>query len=128
MARKDTLQSKLLTGQSLAATFTGPVTVIKNTDSISYQINVTTTNSIGTFKVQVSDDYTQYAPSEAVTISGNWADLPLGGDALSINAANDVLSVELRSLSFQAIRIVYTSGTAGTGTCDLWISTKQLGG
>lgn len=127
MARKDTLQAKISTAQSLSATFTSPVTLIKNTDNVSYQINATTADAVGTFKVQGSDDYRAEEPMNAVLSSGSWADIPLGGDALSLASANDTLIISMNQLPFQAVRIVYTR-SSGTGSCDIWISTKQLGG
>lgn len=129
MARKDTIQHKLnSTPQSLAASFLSPVTFIQHLDNCSYQINITTTNSIGTFKVQGSNDYTPNVVGNTVASSGTWVDLPLGGGTPNANAANDNIMIDLNQLPFNAIRLSYTAGTAGTGTCDMWLVCKQVGG
>lgn len=132
MARKNTLQYQLLTTQSLSANFTSPVTSITYLDNLSYQINVTTTNSTGTFTIQGSTDYEISLPTSTVINPGNWCDLPLASTAgvasPTVAAANDVIIVDMNQLPFVAIRIKYTSGTAGTGTVDIWISAKQIGG
>lgn len=127
MARKDVLVSRIAAAQSLAASFTSPVTVIKYLDNIAYQINVTTTNSQGTFTVQGSLDYAVDGPSGTVTNAGNWIDLNLGSSP-TVSAANTNIIINLNQLPFAAIRLVYTSAVAGTGACDILIAGKQLGG
>lgn len=128
MSKKATLQEQLLRSQSLSATFISPVTFVRSGDNISYQINITTTNSVGTFSVQVSDDYRIYEPTNAVSSAGNWVDLTLGGGTPFASSANDLINISLNQLPAGAIRIKYTSVTPGTGTCDLFITTKRLGG
>lgn len=126
MARKNTLKYPILIAQSLTASFISPVTFIRNTDNVSYQINVMTTDSVGNFQVQVSDDY---ALNEAniVTNPGNWVTLTLSGTP-TVNASNDFIGISLNQLPYDAIRLLYTSITPGTGTCDVVITSKQLGG
>lgn len=128
MARKDTLRTQILSAQSLAATFTSPITMIRNLDNCAYQINITTSNSTGTFSVQVSDDYSPDAPASAPANTGNWVDLTLGGGTPTVAAANDTIMINLNQLPFNAMRIKYTAGTAGTGHCDVWLVCKQVGG
>lgn len=127
MARKDVVLTTLAPAQSLAANFTGPVTVIRYLDNIAYQINVTTSNSTGTFKVQGSLDYTINEPTNKVTNTGNWADLPLTGSPVAA-AANDVIVINMNQLPYNAIRLVYTSTVAGTGTAAIYLMARQLGG
>lgn len=128
MARKDTVRTELLVQQSLSASFTSPITIIRNLDNCSYQMNITTTNSIGTFQVQASNDYDTYSPTNEVTNTGNWIPLTLGGGVPFVNAANDNIIIDLNQLPYNAIRISYTSTTAGTGHLDLWLVCKQVGG
>lgn len=128
MARKDTIRTQLLSAQSLATSFTSPITIIRNLDNCSYQLNVTTTNSTGTFSVQVSDDYDVSPPTGVVTNVGHWVDLVLGGGTPTVAAANDTIMIDMNQLPFNAMRIAYTAGTAGTGHCDLWLVSKQIGG
>lgn len=127
MSRKNTLEYPLLTGQSLAASFTSPVTVVKNLDNVSYQINITTSDSTGTFAVEASNDYNISEVTNDVVSSGNWAALNIGGSPVAA-AANDVILINLNQLPFKAVRITYTPSVAGTGTCDMKLVAKQLGG
>ena len=126
MARKNTLKYQLLTDQSLSGNFISPVTFIRNTDNVSYQINIDTIDSIGSFFVEVSDDY---AVNEAnsVTNPGQWVRLTLSGDPF-VNAADDIIGISLNQLPYDAIRLVYESSTPGTGTCSAIITSKQIGG
>lgn len=130
MSRKDVLRYNLNQGvpQSLASSFTTAPTAIKWGDNISYQITVTTSNSTGTFAVQASNDYCPSGPSEPPANPGNWVTLSLGGGTPTVNAANDIIVINLNQLPFMAVRLVYTPTIAGTGTADMWITSKQLGG
>lgn len=128
MARKNTLQSRIAQNQSLAASFNSPVTVIEYTDNVCYQINVTTSDSEGSFVVQASADYDVNQPGTQVSNPGNWVDLMLAGGTPTVAGANDSILIDLNQLPFKAIRLRYVSSVAGTGTCDIWIVTKQIGG
>lgn len=128
MARKDSFQYQLSAAQSLAADFTSPITTIKWLDNIAYQINITTTNSVGTFAVQASADYKTNEPGTQVLNPGHWVNLTLAGGTPNANAANDSILIDLNQLPFVAIRIAYTSNTPGTGTCDIYLAGRQLGG
>ncbi len=130
MARKDVLRYNLNQGtpQSLTTSFTSQPTAIKYGDNISYQLNLTTTNSIGTFQVQASNDFCPAGPSEPPANPGHWVTLTLGGGVPFVNAANDNIIIDLNQLPFMAVRLVYTSTTPGTGTVDMWITSKQVGG
>lgn len=127
MARKDIVLKEIAIAQSMATSFTSAPTFVKNLDNVCYQIDITTTNSIGTFKVQASLDYSVNA-SNVVVNSGHWIDLPLGGGTPFANAANDDIIINLNQLPFIATRLVYTSTTPGTGHCDVWIAARQIGG
>lgn len=128
MSRKNILAPELIASQqSLAASFQTVPTVINYADNIAYQINVTTSNSTGTFSVQVSVDYQQATPSQAGR-TGNWADLSLGGGVPTVTAANDSIAINLFQLPFSAVRLSYVAGAAGTGHADIYIMHKQVGG
>lgn len=127
MARKDTLIYKVAAAQSLSSSFNSSPTLIKYLDNCSYQINITTTDSIGSFAVQGSNDYAISEPSNQVSNPGNWVPLTLSGNPTA-SAANDSIIIDLNQLPFNAIRIAYTSSSAGTGTCDIFINAKQVGG
>lgn len=128
MARKNVLTPvKLNSAKSLATSFTTAPTMVTFTDNIAYQINITTTNSIGPFVVQGSVDYQVDAPTGAVTNTGNWVDLTLSGSPAA-NASNDQILININQFPFNAIRLSYTASTPGTGTCDIYIMTKEIGG
>ena len=84
----------LIVGQSLAASFTTAPTLIDFQDNVAYQINVTTTNSTGTFAVQASLDYEKGNGLENAR-TGNWVTLTLGGGTPTVSAANDNIMIYL---------------------------------
>jgi hypothetical protein len=114
-----------LHNQSLAESFTSKPTVITYGDNVSYQINVTTSDSIGTIAIQGSNDYSPNTPDDPVTNAGNWASLNLSGTP-QIDAANDTILLNLNQVPYKALRLVYTADTAGTGTCDIYVGFKDL--
>lgn len=127
MGRKNVLKSEISINQSLAASYNSAATVVQYLDNISYQINVRTTNSQGTYTVQGSNDYQVYSPTGEVMNTGNWVDLQLTGIP-AVNAANVSIMINLNQVPFYAIRIAYTSSVAGTGHADIYINAKQIGG
>lgn len=127
MARKNVLNTELVASQSLATSFTTEPTIVKFLDNCSYQINITTTNSTGTFAVQVSNDYLVSEPTDTVINPGTWNALPIGGTP-TVSAANDVITIDMNQLPFYAVRLAYTSTIAGTGTASIYITDKQIGG
>lgn len=126
MSRKITLAPVVIAAsQSLTASFNSPATVLEYQDNVLYEIDVTTSNSVGTFKVQVSQDY---VPPNSLTSanSGTWVDLVLDGTP-SVNAANDNILISLNQVPFHAMRLAYTSTTPGTGTCKITITARPVG-
>lgn len=126
MARKNVLFYEVESAKSLAASFNSKPTLIKYLDNASYQINVTTSSSTGTFAVEVSNDYTILEPTNDVTDAGTWTALTLSGVPF-VAAANDSIVIDLKQLPFNAIRVAYTSTIAGTGSCDIFVGIKQVG-
>lgn len=127
MARKDVNVYNVAPAQSLGATFTTAPTLIKYGDNVAYQINAVTSNAVGTFSVQASLDYKISEPTNSVENPGNWIDLTLAGGTPFLASANMLIMINLNQLPFNAIRLVYTR-TSGTGTADVYIMTKQIGG
>lgn len=138
-ARKNTLVTQLSSSNtiknqpfSLTTSFVTPATVVRNLDNCSYQINVTTTDSIGTFAVQASDDYYVNEANDSVVVNpGNWIPLTLtsaGGSVPVVSATDTNIMINLNQLPFYAIRLAYTSTTPGTGSCTVFITHKQIGG
>ncbi len=124
MSRKDTLLFQLLNAHSLAASFISPPTVVRYGDNVSYQIQITTSSSTGTFAVEVSDDY-ELGPGNAVVNPGHWNPLTLSGSP-TVSAADDIISISLHQLPYFGIRLRYTAGTAGVGTATAYITSKQV--
>lgn len=128
MSRKLILREEVETAKSLSTSFISKITMIPYADNCSYQINITTSNSTGTFSVEASDDYMQ----QSVNVNGNagnWVQVPLGGATPSPVAAgaNDTILIDLNQLPFNAVRVRYTSTIAGTGTADIWLLNKSIG-
>lgn len=129
MARKNVLKPyNIAPAQSLATGFTTKPTTITYMDNVAYQIDVSTTNSTGTFAVEVSSDYQADETTGTVTNPGNWAALTLGGGTPTVAAANDTIVISLNQLPFNGIRLTYTPTIAGTGTCSIFIQMRQIGG
>ena len=128
MARKNQVVYALAANQSLAANFNTAPTLIKYLDNCSYQINVQTTDSIGSFAVEASLDYSIDELSGTVGNPGNWVELNLSGGTPAVAAANDEILIDLNQLPFIAIRLAYTASTPGTGTCNIFVACRQLGG
>src|SRR5579859_4092858 len=130
MARKDVVVTQIgpngagpnATPFSLFTSFTTPPTIVKFLDNCSYQINVMTTDSMGTFEVQVSNDYYVSEPSNVVMNPGNWIALTLAGGTPTVAAANDYIVINLNQLPFYAVRLAYLSSVAGTGTATVYIT------
>lgn len=117
----------LATAQSLAANFTTVPTIIDYLDNVAYQINVSTTNSTGTFSVQASLDYEQGNGLDNAR-TGNWVTLTLGGSTAApvVAAANDSIMIYLNQLPYRAVRLSYASTVAGTGTASIYIMSKMI--
>lgn len=132
MARKNVLVYNLTpTPLSLSTSFVTAPTVVRYLDNCSYQINVVTTNSTGTFQVQVSNDYYVNEGNDDVVMNpGTWVPLTLSGGTNGmpfVAAANDQIVISLNQLPYYAIRLAYTSTIAGTGTASIYITDKQVG-
>lgn len=127
MSRKNTLEYPIATGLTLATSFVTAATTVLTLDNCSYQINVTTTNSTGSFTVETSNDYNDNLVTNTMTATGTWATLPIGGTPVAA-AANDSVFIDINQIAFKAIRIRYVAGTPGTGTCDIKLVCRQLGG
>lgn len=115
----------IASSQSLAASFNSTPTMVPYLDNCAYQINVTTSNSTGTFSVQGSLDYIQ-ATGLVQGVAGHWIDLSLGGGTPTVAAANDSILINLNQVPFNALRLAYTSTIAGTGHADIIFMSKMI--
>lgn len=125
MSSKNVLFVPIVTTQSMASSFNTAPTMIPFLDNVTYEIVCTTGGSIGTFDVQVSNDYAKDATTGTVTNAGNWTSLTLS-TPLTSTGAGDTMVASLNQLAFNAIRLAYTSSTAGTSTCTITIGAKRL--
>lgn len=125
MARKDVALKKISSAQSLATSFISEPTVIRYLDNCAYQINASA-GATGTFQVEASLDYKVNEPNNVVSNAGNWAALDLTGTPALIGSA-DTIIIDLNQLPFNAIRLRYIA-TNGTGTADIYVMVRQLGG
>jgi hypothetical protein len=128
VARKNVTLHTLEAAKSLAAGFTTSPTLIRYLDNCAYQINITTSNSTGSFTVEGSLDYAIDEVTNQSTNAGNWTTLNLAGGTPTVAAANDTILIDLNQLPFNAIRLKYTSTVAGTGTAAIFVMARQLGG
>lgn len=126
MGRKNVLEPVLIaSSQSLGASFNSAATLIDFLDNCAYQINVTTSDAVGTFDVQGSLDYFPGNANQAA-VTGNWVSLGVSPTP-TLASASDVIMINLNQLPFRAIRVAYTR-SSGTGTCNIYIMSKQIGG
>lgn len=128
MARKNVVLHKVATAQSMATSFVSIPTIIRYLDNCAYQINMTGNSSTGTFTVEGSLDYAvNEANDDAPVRAGNWVTLTLSGNPVAGGSADQIL-IDLNQLPFNAIRLRYTSTVAGTGSCDIYLMARQIGG
>jgi len=123
--RKNVLPPILVSSNhSLAAPFSTSPTVITFLDNCAYQINITTSDSTGTFSVEGSLDYVQ----ATANVTGHWIPLTLGGSTAAPIAAgaNDQIIINLNQVPFNALRVSYVAGTAGTGHADIYFMSKMV--
>ncbi len=121
--RKNVIKpTKVLSAQSLAASFNGPSTNIQFLDRVGISINVTTSDAVGEFKLQgrispSAQDGASLGPS------GEWSDLDV--DTMTISSVDKSIVIDVLNTGLIEIRVSYTR-TGGTGTCDVWVSAKEV--
>lgn len=111
----------VVTAGSMAASITSLVTNIQYMDDVVYQIQWTGT-PVGTFTVQVSEDYQQSGGT--VLNAGTWTTLTLSSAITAAGSADQAI-LDLNQLPYSWIRLVYTR-TSGTGTLNAYISAKAV--
>lgn len=118
---KNNIRRRLLNAQSMGATFNSSPTNIERMDNVSIQTNVSGSSSpVGTFKVQVSNDYEQDADG-TVRAAGNWIDVT--GLSQAISGDTQIL-FELALTAAAWVRLVYTR-TSGTATANAYLVAKE---
>ncbi len=102
------------------AVLTSLVTVIQNLTQIGYSVSWTGT-AVGTFSVEVSNDYSIYA-NGAVRNAGTWTAVTLTGTPTAAGVAGTGY-ISLTDIPAYAIRLKYTN-TSSTGTLQAYINAK----
>lgn len=98
---------------SMAASITGPVTVIDRVDQLAYQVSWASANAVGTISVQGSVD--------GVTFYDLTFDPPLAQP----ESDNGGYLINLALIPFTYVRLKYTR-SSGTGTLKAWLSAKGV--
>ena len=112
MGRKSILRKYcIFNAASLEATLTSPITSIEYLDSPCIQLQWTTADAVGTFRIEASIDCEVWTA--------------IDGIAPVVNKANDHTLINLPLLACPFIRVVYTR-TEGTGTLTGYVSAKSL--
>ena len=113
MSRKNVLEPIIIAAaQSLSSSFTTPVSTVQFQDNLSYQLNITTTDSTGSFSLQGSDDNINFADT---------------GNVILAQAANDTGVFAINQWPFKFVRLSYTSTVAGTGTVQIILHARTVG-
>jgi hypothetical protein len=117
------------TNQSLGADFSTTPTNILNMDSVGYEIDVSSASSLnGVFSVQVSLSYDRDSLGNVLN-AGSWTTIEdaNGNPIQATVTANGTVVFDLNQLSAPWVRVLYTR-TGGTGTANVYVSAKRLGG
>lgn len=124
MSKKGSLlKFQNITDGDMSAAITSVVTALPFLDNIGIQLNVTTSDAVGTFQVQVSADHAQDSQG-VVSNAGHWIPLTLSGTPTVASADTDI-SIDINELAFPWIRVVYVR-TSGSGTVQGFITAKGL--
>lgn len=125
MGRKNVLTPVVLeSAKSLSASFvTSPTTVLFQ-DNLSYQINITTSDAVGTFSIEASNNY-QEQNSLDTADAGDWLTLTLDGTP-TLASTSDIIGISLNQFPYKAIRLRYTR-TSGTGAAEILIAGRCVG-
>jgi len=105
---------------------TATPTIVRYLDNIAYQINFTTSDAIGVWRVEASLDYEVDAVTGQVVNAGEWVPLILSGSPAAAGA-NDEILININQNPFNALRLVYDR-TSGDGSMSAFIMARQIGG
>lgn len=126
MARKDTIQNFLPFGSSgcdMSSSQTSTYSNVLGMDNIGLLLSWSGASSpVGSFSVEVSNDYNN---SNAIN-SGTWIALDFGS-TISISGSSGSHEININQLPYSWIRTKYTR-TSGSGTLNVFLSAKQMGG
>lgn len=121
--RKNVIKpTKVLSNQSMGSSFDGPATNVQYLDRIGISINCETSDAIGEFKIQgrVSPSI-QDGP--ALGPASEWVDLDM--DTMLISGTDKSIVIDIINTGLIEVRAYYTR-TSGDGSCDIWVSAKEV--
>jgi hypothetical protein len=123
MPRKNVLLPYTQTAAMSANATTTP-THIAWLDNIAIQIDVTTSDAVGTFALQGSVDYNK-GDANSPAVTGNWIDITLSPVIPAAASADAHTLINMSNVAFPWIRLVYTR-SSGTGTLAVTIAGKEI--
>lgn len=112
----------LFSSGNMSSNLTSPVIDVRSNDNIGIEL-VWTGVPVGTFSVQVSEDY-QQNDSGGVVLAGDWITLSLE-NPISANGSADSAYIDINQLAAPWLRVVYTA-TSGSGSLNGYLSAKGL--
>ena len=112
---------QVITDGDMSGNITSEVTVITNISMVSYAVSWSGSSPVGTFSVEVSNDYEKNAAG-GVANAGTWTALTLSASpSVSGNTGNGF--IDLGRISAYAVRLKYTR-TSGSGTLQATVAGK----
>ena len=122
MSRKLKIQGYTLhSGIDLSqASWTSDASNVTGIDNFSYILQWTSLTGVGSVQVQGGIKDTQN--NQGVII---WADLDF--DAIPVENTNDTALINLSTLGFEYVRLVYTKDTASAGNLKVVVSANTVG-
>lgn len=121
MARKLGVKSfKCIDAASMGATVTSAISNVEMVDNIGFRVAWTSSDAVGVITVEGSIDYVP------VPASGNWEALTFSPALTQPNSDNGSYLININQYPYPWIRVKYTR-TSGTGTLNVWLTTKSVG-
>lgn len=125
MARKDQVtnfQSFGASGCDMSASQTSTISNVQFMDNIGLLLSWSGASSpVGVFTVEVSNDY-----NPQTNTSGTWIALDFGS-TISVSGASGSHEISINQLPFSWMRQKYARAS-GSGTLNVFLSSKQVGG
>lgn len=112
---------KLINNGDMSASITSPVTVKPLLSKITYSMSWTGV-PVGTFDVQVSDDYSENSDG-TVRNAGTWNSIPFSSTVVAAGGASNGFYEAITGA--YATRLVYTR-TSGTGSLQAYITGQVM--
>lgn len=111
----------IIAAQSMGANIpSGQVLDLRALDNFSVHVKWTSGNAIGVIAVEASNNYV------AQPLSGSFAAVAADSGAITQPASNSGEAIyNYSNRGYSYIRVTYTR-TSGTGTLNVWVTTKEI--